>query len=88
MILDVRYAEGRAERLPALAADPVQLPVHVLVTHGPTIRPAQRATQTIPTVMAVVTDPVGSDSSPAWRGRAATSDVLAMCWYRSAGPYM
>jgi MFS family permease len=60
MILDIRYVQGRAERLPALAADLVQLPVHVLVTHGPTIRPAQRATQTIPTVMAVVTGPVGS----------------------------
>jgi putative tryptophan/tyrosine transport system substrate-binding protein len=55
-----RFAEGHAERLPALAADLVQLPVDVLVTHGPTIRPAQHATQTIPIVMAVVTDPVSS----------------------------
>jgi putative ABC transport system substrate-binding protein len=55
-----RFAEGHAERLPALAADLVGLPVDVLVTHGPTIRPAQHATQTIPIVMAVVTDPVGS----------------------------
>jgi putative tryptophan/tyrosine transport system substrate-binding protein len=55
-----RYAEGRAEHLPALAAELVQLPVEVLVTHGPTIRPAHHATQTIPIVMAVVTDPVGS----------------------------
>jgi putative ABC transport system substrate-binding protein len=55
-----RYAEGHAERLPALAADLVRLGVDVLVTHGLTIRPAQQATQTIPIVMAVVTDPVGS----------------------------
>jgi len=55
-----RYGEGRPEHLPALAADLVQLPVHVLVTHGPTIRPAQQATHTIPIVMAVVTDPVES----------------------------
>jgi putative ABC transport system substrate-binding protein len=55
-----RFAEGQAERLPALAADLVRLPVDVLVTHGPTIRPAQHATQTIPIVMAIVTDPVGS----------------------------
>jgi putative ABC transport system substrate-binding protein len=55
-----RYADGDAERLPALAADLVGLPVDVLVTHGLTIRPAQHATRTIPIVMAVVTDPVGS----------------------------
>jgi ABC-type uncharacterized transport system substrate-binding protein len=55
-----RYADGHAERLPALAADLVRLPVNVLVTHGLTIRPAQHATQTIPIVMAIVTDPVGS----------------------------
>jgi putative ABC transport system substrate-binding protein len=55
-----RFADGYAERLPALAADLVRLPVDVLVTHGPTIRPAQHATQTIPIVMAVVTDPVSS----------------------------
>jgi putative tryptophan/tyrosine transport system substrate-binding protein len=55
-----RYADGQAERLPALAEDLVKLPVDVLVTHGLTIRPAQHATQTIPIVMAIVTDPVGS----------------------------
>jgi putative ABC transport system substrate-binding protein len=55
-----RFAAGRPERLPALAVDLVQLPVDVLVTHGPTIRPAQQATRTIPIVMAIVTDPVGS----------------------------
>jgi putative ABC transport system substrate-binding protein len=55
-----RYADGRAEGLPALAADLVQREVQVLVTHGPTIRPAQQATHTIPIVMAVVTDPVAS----------------------------
>jgi putative ABC transport system substrate-binding protein len=55
-----RFADGHAERLPALAADLVRLPVDVIVTHGPTIRPAQHATQTIPIVMAIVTDPVSS----------------------------
>jgi putative ABC transport system substrate-binding protein len=55
-----RYADGQAERLPTLAEYLVRLPVDVLVTHGLTIRPAQHATQTIPIVMAIVTDPVGS----------------------------
>src|SRR5215813_2942743 len=60
LTIEWRYADGHAERLPALAADLVRLPVDVLVTHGLTIRPAQEATQTIPIVMAIVTDPVGS----------------------------
>jgi putative ABC transport system substrate-binding protein len=60
LAMEWRYADGQAERLPALAADLVRIPVDVLVTHGPTIRPAQHATQTIPIVMAIVTDPVGS----------------------------
>ena len=61
LAIEWRYADGRAEGLPALAAGLVQREVHVLVTHGPTIRPAQQATPTIPIVMAVVTDPVASE---------------------------
>jgi putative ABC transport system substrate-binding protein len=60
LAIEWRYADRRAEGLPALAADLVQREVNVLVTHGPTIRPAQQATHTIPIVMAVVTDPVAS----------------------------
>src|SRR4029434_7597098 len=60
LTIEWRYADGYAERLPALSADLVRLPVTILVTHVLTIRPAQHATQTIPIVMAIVTDPVGS----------------------------
>lgn len=60
LAIDWRYADGRPEGLPALAADRAQREVHVLVTHGPTIRPAQQAAPTIPIVMAVVTDPVAN----------------------------
>jgi putative ABC transport system substrate-binding protein len=60
LAIEWRYADGRAEGLPALAAALVQRQVNVLVTRGPTIRPAQQATHTIPIVMAVVTDPVAS----------------------------
>src|SRR5919197_5176007 len=41
LTVEWRYADGHAERLPALAADLVRLPVDVLVTHGLTIPPAQ-----------------------------------------------
>src|SRR4051794_28585565 len=60
IIIEYRYAEGKLERLPALAADLVHLPVGVIVARGLTIAPARQATATIPIVMAADPDPVGS----------------------------
>jgi putative ABC transport system substrate-binding protein len=55
-----RTAEGQVDRLPALAAELVGLPVDVLVAAGgtPVALAAQRATTTIPIVMTNVGDPV------------------------------
>jgi putative ABC transport system substrate-binding protein len=59
LIIESRYAERRAERLPDLAAELVRLPVEVLVAGGaPAIRAAQHATHTIPIVMAGTSDAV------------------------------
>jgi putative ABC transport system substrate-binding protein len=59
--IEWRYAEGRLDRLPALAAELVRLKVDVIVTTGPvSTRPAKEATATIPIVMAFDNDPVGS----------------------------
>jgi putative ABC transport system substrate-binding protein len=62
LVIEYRWAEGRFERLPDLAAELVRLPVDVIVpvASDPTIRAAQQATSTIPIVMAVSSDPVGS----------------------------
>jgi putative tryptophan/tyrosine transport system substrate-binding protein len=52
-----RWAEFAFERLPALAAELVRLPVDVPVTHGPQgVRAAKDATSTIPIVMARMDD--------------------------------
>jgi len=57
LIIELRWAEGHYDRLPALAAELVGLPVDLLVTHGtPGSRAAKRATTTIPIVMAVTGD--------------------------------
>jgi putative ABC transport system substrate-binding protein len=60
---ELRNAEGRPERLPALAAELVRLNVDVFVVGGsasiPGMRAAKGATQTIPIVMAGIVDPVG-----------------------------
>jgi putative tryptophan/tyrosine transport system substrate-binding protein len=60
LVLESRYAEGRAEQLPDLAAELVWLKVDVIVAGGSAaIRAAQHATRTIPIVMAVAYDPIG-----------------------------
>jgi putative ABC transport system substrate-binding protein len=60
LVLEARYAAGRAEQLPALAAELVQRHVQVLVAGGSAaIRAAQQATSTLPIVMAVAYDPIG-----------------------------
>src|SRR5262249_54859787 len=59
--LEYRFADGQADRLPALVADLVRVPVDVLVVGGAVaLRAAQHAATTIPIVMAVSGDPVGA----------------------------
>jgi putative ABC transport system substrate-binding protein len=61
VVIEYRDAEGKVERLPALAAELVALKVDVIVTEGGTLGPrvAMRTTTTIPVVF-VAGDPVGS----------------------------
>jgi len=59
--IEYRYAEGRNDRLPDLAADLVRLKVDILVTSvTPDALAAKSATKTIPIVMAAAGDPVAS----------------------------
>lgn len=61
LAIDLRRAEGRYERLPALASELVARKVDVIVVSGTaTTRAAKQATATIPIVMALVGDPVAS----------------------------
>jgi putative tryptophan/tyrosine transport system substrate-binding protein len=60
-VLEYRAAAGHYERLPALAAELVQLQPEVIVAQGtPAALAAKAATTTIPMVMVGVSDPVGS----------------------------
>ena len=61
LVIEYRWAAGKQERLPELAAELVRVKVEVIVASStPTAEAAKRATSTIPIVMAPVADPVGS----------------------------
>jgi putative tryptophan/tyrosine transport system substrate-binding protein len=61
IVIEYRYGEGKPDRLPALAAELIDLKVDLIVTHGfPPARAAKQATTTIPIVMAVIGDAVGA----------------------------
>jgi putative ABC transport system substrate-binding protein len=58
--VEFRFSEGVEDRLPGLAAELVALNVDVIVTYATGVLAAQRATRTIPIVMATYTDPVAT----------------------------
>ena len=61
IIIEWRSGEGKADRVPGLAAELVRLKVEVIVTDGSgSTRSAKQATSTIPIVMAQDADPVGT----------------------------
>ena len=61
IVIERRFAEGRLERFPDLAAELVRLRVNIIVGEvTPAIQAAQRATSTIPIVMSFVGDPVAN----------------------------
>jgi len=61
IIIEYRYADSRAERLPELAAELVRLKVDVIVAGGTQANlVAKKATSTIPIVMLNSDDPLGS----------------------------
>jgi putative ABC transport system substrate-binding protein len=59
LVMEYRWAEGKVERLPALAAELVSLKVDMIVTSGvPSAKAAKAATSSIPVVMATSADAV------------------------------
>ena len=61
VVIEWRSADGEFTRIPRLATNLVQSKVEVLVVDGtPAAQAAKRATSTIPIVMSMAADPVGS----------------------------
>jgi len=61
IVIDYRFAEGKAERLPELATELVRLKVDAIFTAGtPAIFALKQATTTIPVVFFSTSDPIGT----------------------------
>ena len=61
IVIEYRWAEGKLDRIPALAAELVRLKVDIIVASGTTsTRAAKEATVTIPIVMGFNNDPIGN----------------------------
>jgi putative ABC transport system substrate-binding protein len=61
IVIEWRYAEGKPDRLPALAAELVHLKVDIIVSASPpATRAAKEATSTIPIIMTQDSDPVAN----------------------------
>lgn len=59
VVIETRWGEGRLAEFPRLVSELVALPVDVFVTWGPqAVSAAQKATSTVPIVMAIVHEPV------------------------------
>ena len=61
IVIELRSAEGEQDRLPALVAELIRLKVDIIVSGGPSVtRAAKATTTTIPIVMGNDGDPVGT----------------------------
>jgi putative tryptophan/tyrosine transport system substrate-binding protein len=61
ILIEYRYGEGQAERIPSFVAELVQLKVDVLIVGSPgAVQEAKKATKTIPIVFVITQDPVAA----------------------------
>jgi putative tryptophan/tyrosine transport system substrate-binding protein len=78
VMVDYRWADGKAERFKEIAADFVRQPVDVIVTWGTaTALAAKHATSVIPIVFTIVSDPVGTGLAASLRSPGGNATGLS-----------
>jgi putative ABC transport system substrate-binding protein len=86
VVFESRYADGKMERLPEIAAELVRLHMDVIVTGSNVhVEAVRRATKTIPIVMVFTADPVGSGfvaslARPGGNVTGLSADASADLW--------
>jgi putative ABC transport system substrate-binding protein len=81
LAIETRWAEGRYDRLPALAAELAGLKVDVLVTYStPAAIAAKNATSTVPIVAVGVADPIRSGLSVSLARPSSNVTGLSAGW--------
>jgi putative tryptophan/tyrosine transport system substrate-binding protein len=86
LIIETRWADGRYNRLPALMAEVMGRKVEVLVTYGtPAVIAAKRTTSTVPIVVAVMGDPVGSGVAASLAHPGGNLTGLSQGWDEGIG---
>ena len=84
LVIEYRYAEGKVEQLPELAAELVALKVQIIVAPPtPAAQAAKQATKTIPIVFAGVGDPVASRARRQPRAAGRQCHRVVRPWPRS-----
>lgn len=78
LILEVRWAENRIDRIPGLITEALASKPTVIVTHGsPNVAALQKATSTVPIVFAAAGDPVGQGFIKSYRRPGANITGVA-----------
>jgi putative ABC transport system substrate-binding protein len=81
LVVEVRWAEGRSDRLPTLMAEMVERKVNVLVTYPtPAAIAAKKATSTIPIVVVSMGDPVASGIAASFARPGGNLTGLSAGW--------
>ncbi len=86
--IETRWADGRTDRLPDLAADLVRLKVDVIVAGGSDLQEAKLTSPPIPVVMPVSIDPVRLGLVASLRRPGGNITGLASLWDEMPGKWM
>jgi putative tryptophan/tyrosine transport system substrate-binding protein len=86
LLVEERWAEGQFDRLPTLMAEMLARKVDVLVTYGtPAAIAAKNTTSTVPIVVAIMGDPVGSGVAASLAHPGGNLTGLSQGWDEGIG---